>query len=121
MRENVSKWVQGPHDVVYECYNINGSSTDCDDKDVVAKKVEDKTNNRTRYLVKTGTFGHGAGKLLNPLGVFYVKGEHCGHRDGREMYEFREVPKESYYQYINFLQTKNESFLRFAERIKTTP
>lgn len=114
--DEVSGFVQGPHDIAYEFFNLEGKSTDSADVDVVAKKVIDKTNKTMRHLAKTGTIGHCNGKLFNPFSPYSVRGEHNHVKGGRALYEFREIPKECFYQYVNFLQTKNEAYLRFAER-----
>jgi len=64
-----------------------------------------------RYLVKLGENG----KLFNPYGPF-SEGMETKQRVGRPTWKFINTTKTNFDQYINFLKTKNEVFLKNAER-----
>jgi len=64
-----------------------------------------------RYLVKLGENG----KLFNPYGL-YSEGMETKQRVGRPTWKFMNTTKSNFNQYINFLKTKNELFLKNAER-----
>jgi|TARA_R110000765_G_scaffold379349_1_gene470354 hypothetical protein len=66
-----------------------------------------------RFFVKQGAYG----KLFNPLG-FFSEGREAGvsrHR-GRLEWELKEVKEKVFNFYVNFLRTKNLSYIRNAER-----
>ena len=64
-----------------------------------------------RYLVKLGENG----KLFNPYGPF-SEGMETKQRVGRPTWKFINTNKNNFDQYVNFLKTKNEVFLKNAER-----
>ena len=50
-----------------------------------------------------------------------IRADELGHEfrqmiKDRPVYEFKQVPKVSFYDYVTFLQTKNAAYLRMAER-----
>ena len=66
---------------------------------------------QSRYLVKLGENG----KLFNPYGL-YSEGMETKQRVGRPTWKFINTTKNNFEQYITFLKTKNEVFLKNAER-----
>lgn len=66
---------------------------------------------QNRYLIKLDENG----KLFNPYGPF-TEGMETKQRVGRPTWKFRNTSKNNFNQYINFLKTKNEVFLKNAER-----
>jgi len=66
---------------------------------------------QNRYLVKLGENG----KLFNPYGL-YSEGMETKQRVGRPTWKFINTTKNNFEQYITFLKTKNEVFLKNAER-----
>ena len=64
-----------------------------------------------RYLVKLGENG----KLFNPYGPF-SEGMETKQRVGRPTWKFINTSKNNFDQYVTFLKTKNEVFLKNAER-----
>ena len=65
----------------------------------------------SRYLVKLGENG----KLFNPYGPF-SEGMETKQRVGRPTWKFINTSKNNFDQYVTFLKTKNEVFLKNAER-----
>lgn len=68
-----------------------------------------KSNNA--YYVKVAENG----KLFNPYGM-YSEGMERKQRVGRPTWKFRSTNKQIFNNYVRFLGTKNETFLRNAER-----
>ena len=66
---------------------------------------------QNRYLVKLGENG----RLFNPYGL-YSEGMETKQRVGRPTWKFINTTKNNFEQYITFLKTKNEVFLKNAER-----
>jgi len=64
-----------------------------------------------RFLVKLGENG----KLFNPYGPF-SEGMETKQRVGRPTWKFINTTENNFKQYITFLKTKNEVFLKNAER-----
>lgn len=64
-----------------------------------------------RFLVKLGENG----KLFNPYGPF-SEGMETKQRVGRPTWKFVNTTESNFKQYITFLKTKNEVFLKNAER-----
>jgi len=64
-----------------------------------------------RFLVKLGENG----KLFNPYGPF-SEGMETKQRVGRPTWKFINTTENNFNQYITFLKTKNEVFLKNAER-----
>jgi hypothetical protein len=79
---------------------------------VVAKSVQ-VDNKPLRYYIKVGTYG----KIYNPIGL-YSEGQNTKFlsKIGRKQFEFKEVNKQIFDLYVNFLATKNLAWLNNAER-----
>lgn len=65
----------------------------------------------TTLYVKVGENG----KLFNPYGLF-SEGMEKKQRVGRPTWKFRSVSRAIFNNYVRFLSTRNETFLRNAER-----
>lgn len=55
------------------------------------------------------------GRVFNPYGL-YTEGMETKQRVGRPTWKFRSVNRDCFNNYVTFLRTKNEVFLRHAER-----
>ena len=80
-------------------------------KDAHAIKIS--IGDRTKYYIKRGRNG----RVFNPIGIF---SEGTGSRQlkhaGKPMWDFTETKQEIFDLYINFLLTKNITYLKNAER-----
>jgi hypothetical protein len=96
-------------------FDASGSYTDQPD-DVCCKRVQ--TDRSIRYYIKFCTMGTETGRMLNPVGMYFRKDQVSSSdpRTGRLRYEFRGVGEGPFRDYLKFLSTKNESYLRSAER-----
>lgn len=77
----------------------------------LAKSVQTAVSNR--FFIKTGTHG----RIYNPIGM-YSEGKSGKFlaKIGKNEWNFTEVNKGIFDQYINFLRTKNLAWLNNAER-----
>ena len=76
-----------------------------------AMKIEGESG--VRFFVKQGAYG----KLFNPLGLFSEGNESKRVRHaGRLAWRLREVTEKVFNFYVNFLRTKNLSYINNAER-----
>ncbi len=70
------------------------------------------TNRLTKYFIKCG----GDGRMYNPLGL-YDENRHTKQvRAGISQWKFREVSRNIFKHYLNFLRTKNVGWLSTAQR-----
>ena len=101
--------VRGREDFVDQngCFQINYQPVEQAKKNPYVHAI--KHNNR--YLVKLGENG----KLFNPYGL-YSEGMETKQRVGRPTWKFINTTENNFKQYITFLKTKNEVFLKNAER-----
>lgn len=78
---------------------------------VLAKVVN--TSTYTKYFIKTGIYG----RIYNPIGM-YSEGKENQFlaKIGKSEWNFKEVNKGIFDQYVNFLRTKNIAWLNNAER-----
>jgi uncharacterized protein YigE (DUF2233 family) len=77
----------------------------------LAKLVDTATY--TKFYIKIGTYG----KIYNPIGM-YSEGKENQFlaKIGKNEWNFKEVNKGIFDQYVNFLRTKNIAWLNNAER-----
>lgn len=70
-------------------------------------------NNKSRFFIKTGTYG----KIYNPIGL-YSENTHSKflNRAGKPAWNFKEVNSRVFGMYVSFLRTKNLAWLNNAER-----
>ena len=78
-----------------------------------AHAIKISIGDRTKYYIKRGTDG----RLFNPIGIFSegTSTRQLKHA-GKPMWDFKETRPEIFDLYINFLLTKNISYLKNAER-----
>lgn len=82
-----------------------------DNAKVLAKIVA--TPSSTRFFIKTGPYG----RIYNPIGMYSEGTENKFlAKIGKNEWNFREVNKGIFDQYVNFLRTKNTAWLTNAER-----
>lgn len=112
MRENVDKFTTKKEitTMLAVGFDLDGNSVNVLSENCIAKFENNK------YYVKRGSYGYSISKMINPLSSFYLQGEHLHKEQGRNKYNFFEVPKPAFDYYIKFLKTKNSTFLVFAER-----
>jgi hypothetical protein len=103
-----------PVDTIF--YGINGQPTLATDE-VIAKIT--MVSEVHRFYLLFSTSGHDIGHMVNPYGIYFNKNDLKREqaKTGRDRYEFREVSEDTFNKYIDFLITRNESFLRVAERM----
>lgn len=99
-------------------FTIGGAIVAIDAPACFAKQVTDTATGNVKYFVKTGNVGAEAGRLFNPASLNLRAGDEGRKRDGQGRYVFRKVNKEVYEQYLLFLRTRNQQFLRRAERLR---
>jgi hypothetical protein len=89
----------------------NNPRTSKESPKVLAKIISTPSSNR--YFIKIGTYG----RIYNPIGM-YTEGREGKFlaKIGKNEWNFREVNKEIFDQYVNFLRTKNIAWLNNAER-----
>lgn len=90
-------------------YDKNLQEVDDDDDTAICKDI--LTNDKHVYSIKVNK----RGSLLNPYDM-YEEDRHNRVSEGRKNWEFRKVSKKSFDYYVEFLKTKNQSWLRNAER-----
>lgn len=68
---------------------------------------------KTKYFVKANKYGH----VYNPLGMYETdRKTKVNPRYGMKSFDYRQVSKEVFTMYLNFLNTKNNAWLLNAER-----
>lgn len=94
----------------YPCLRLSADEA-ADHKNAYAIKVS--IGDRTRYYVKRGNDG----RIFNPIGMFSegTSTKQIRHA-GKGVWNFKEIKEGVFDLYINFLLTKNVSYLRNAER-----
>lgn len=98
-------------------YNVNAIETKVEDESV-AKHVH-FDNGTDSYYVKVSKSGSDAGFFVNPQSMWYVElnAKRFDKRTkAKSVYEFKSVKKEVFESYLHFLKTKNQTYLRWAER-----
>lgn len=82
----------------------------------VAKRVLDREG--IHHYIKFSTMGFDRGHMLNPYGMYFKQHELSAAESkiGKRKYEYRLVPSEAFQEYVEFLKTRNEAYLRNAER-----
>lgn len=82
----------------------------------VARKAIDPQSGKGRYWVRFRATGGDAGHMFNPLSDDRERLASGRPHAGREPWPFREVGRQAFDYYLEFLTTTNLSFLRRAER-----
>lgn len=96
-------------------FDDRGGCTESEE-DAVAMRAE--TGRGVSYHVKFSTGGPDIGHMYNPVGLYFRPAEAKRYqaKTGRARYEFRRVPERAFGDYLQFLRSRTESFLRNAER-----
>jgi len=97
--------------------NKNDSS-DGETKDVIRVKAIIDEPEETNYYIKKCNMGADASHLLNPNSIWYKDGETRGFDKtrGKDYYSYSKVNENCFKLYLKFLETKNQAYLRNAER-----
>lgn len=114
--EAVDQFMTKDQELVTTGFTTDAEECKPDSDNCFCKQTVNKTTGTKRFYVKRAAFGPEGGKLYNPWSVFGVKNDHLKQRDGRAAYSLKPVSQVSFYQYVEFLKTRNEAFLRSAER-----
>lgn len=117
MTEDITEFILPADDILIVGYDKDGNRKTNDEvAGCFAVNILNQSKNTNKYLVKRGTRGNMGGKMLNILSPYYAPGEESLRKDGIPKYKFCNVPENAFYYYVQFLKTKNEAFLRLAER-----
>lgn len=97
------------------CFDIKGQWTPSETK-CAAKHINGQRGER--FFVKFCLDGPDKGHLLNPYSVYFRDGDDVAiaTRRGKLRYEFRQVSKTAFQNYIHFLKTRTYSYCQQAER-----
>lgn len=100
--------ILGDHDQIDE----NGHPICLNENTKVCAKLK-KTENKTRYFIKTGLHG----KIYNPIGM-YSEGTSAKFlsRIGKNAWSYKEVNQRVFDMYLSFLKSKNLAWLNNAQR-----
>ena len=99
----------GQHDEVTmggEPLSLEGETS----KKVCAKKVE--LNDKVKFYIKTDN----RGRFANPVDM-YAERLTAKEKEGRSIWQFREVTPKVFNNYMQFLKTRNQAWLFQAERV----
>jgi hypothetical protein len=96
----------GKHDL------LDGNSNPLTDNEKVAFAKKQKNGKSYQYFVK----GDGAGRLLNPLGLFSAYERKYDSTKGKMIFKFVRCDKKVFDYYVSFLRTQNSAWLKHAER-----
>lgn len=114
--ENVAEFMTEDQELKTIGFTLEGEETIPDSDNCFCKQTQNLTTGSKKSYIKRGTFGPEGGKLYNPWSVFGVKNDHMKQREGRVAFVFKQVPELAFKQYLEFLKTRNEAFLRNAQR-----
>lgn len=95
---------------------LNENAAYTEDESVACAKVE-TTDGKERLYIKRSTHGFDKGQLYDPYGVYQKSGDLSKetHITGRMKYEYREVTKKAFSAYVDYLRTRNGTYLKSAE------
>jgi hypothetical protein len=81
-------------------------------------KVE-SADGSDRYFVKKCTTGGNGGSFLSPYGAFSNANDlsRVDRASGRRYYEYEQVSKDVFDNYIKFLSTRNPAYFNYARRL----
>jgi hypothetical protein len=96
------------------CYNVNGEESK--NGQFAKKHVYD--TGAEKYYLKYGVTGLYRGKLMEPFGTEFNKGDEMKFIKGRgvEAYKYEQVSERSFNFYLEYLRSKNKSYYLNAER-----
>jgi hypothetical protein len=107
--------VMGKQDYIEEGSGLPCLNVELDDakENPYAHAMKVTGSSGCRFFVKQGDYG----KLFNPVGPFSEGHESkVSRRTGRLKWELKEVKEKVFDFYVNFLRTKNLSYINNAER-----
>ncbi len=119
-RRRPPRFYDGTADVSEATYEIgfdrDGNYT-ADAESACCKRV-DRGQGKVAYYVKFSTAGHDVGHMMNPMGLYFRPDRVAVSeaKTGRARYMFKQVPETAFRDYLQFLHSKNERYLRSAER-----
>jgi hypothetical protein len=91
---------------------------DTDGNDAKSERVACAAESGDKYYIKCGNSPGKHGTFYNPLDIL-ARGDDLTRFDqmsGKYFYEFREVKKDSFDNYVTYLKTKRQAYFREAER-----
>mgnify|MGYP006277999271 CR=1 FL=1 len=97
-------------------YDITGNVISGESKLSVAKHTKFFVTNTEKFFVKVCTAGLNGSKFFDPLTNLIEELKRHDLYAGRDRYSYKVVSKECFNHYLNYLKTKNISYLRNAER-----
>lgn len=92
-------------------YDADGNITEKESPSSVAKMYV-RYDELRRYYIKAGR----AGQLINTVAADFNRGDSVAVKDGRVKYEYKETSEEVFENYLKFLKTKLEVYLKQAQR-----
>jgi hypothetical protein len=98
-------------------YDKIGSECNAEDDISVAKKSIDEILNTEKFWIKICTNGINSGKFFDPSTNMLEELKRFDSYTGKLRYSYKLVNKECFELYLNYLKTKNNSFLKNAERM----
>lgn len=100
-----------------EYYTADKKQLEEDNDNVYAKK---EWNGKAYiYYIRRAVSGPDVPHLLNPWGMYFENGVNNRRFEshlGKRQYEYRKVPENVFNLYLDFLASRNQRFLREAER-----
>lgn len=104
------------NEVLITEFDIDGNDIQQTSKIPIAKRSKFLITNTEKYFVKVCTFGINSSKMFDPLKDLIDELKRHDVNTGRNRYAYKVVNKECFEFYMNYLKTKNVSFLKNAER-----
>lgn len=104
------------NEIVVTEFNCDGNVIDDGSKLSVAKNSKFLVTDTEKYFVKICTAGVNSSKFFDPLKDLPAELKRHDVYAGRDRYAYKPVSKECFDYYLNYLKTKNVSFLKNAER-----
>lgn len=96
-------------------FNGNGKLIQINPTSDRAFAKTESIKDRIYYFVKLGKIGRNRGRLINPKGLGFTKGEESARIGNIPCYQWHKVKKQIFIEYINFLKTGEQKWLRSAQ------
>ena len=109
-RENVQERV-----TVAYAYDGHNQEKTIDEKSPFAFAKVIHINGRPKYFVKVCKLGNNEGMLPNPKSIAYTHNETAAKIGGAPMYDWFSVKKELFDEYMKFLKTGEQRWVRAAQ------
>ena len=104
------------NEIIINEFDSTGNIIDSESKHSVAKNTKFLVTNTEKYFIKVCNAGINGGKFFDPLKDLIQELNRHDSFSGRDRYSYKVVSKECFDYYMNYLKTKNISYLRNAER-----